>query len=121
MDVKGAFERVGRNRLMRKIDRMGAEEKPVRWADSFMSERKVSLMVDSHQYDAVEIEMGVPRGSPVSPILLGIYHSRIFKKVKEDMEGCMAKLFADDCEWLVTANLMAQLCERLEIVEMKTV
>lgn len=97
IDVKGAFYHIGRNCLTRKMEALGAEADLVRWTGSFMSERKVSLVVDRHQCEAVEVETGVPQESPVSRILFAIYLSGIFKEVEEDVVGCMTTLFADDC------------------------
>lgn len=62
-----------------------------------MSERKVSLVVESHQCEAVEVEMEVPQGSPVLPILFAVYLSGIFKEVAEEVQGCMTTSFADGC------------------------
>lgn len=56
----------------------------------------------------------VLQGSSVSLIMFVIYLSGIFKKVEEEIEECIATLFADYYGWLVTADSVAQLCERLE-------
>lgn len=70
MDVKGAFDHVSRNGLMRKTKALGADRDLVRWTGFFIVDRKVSLIVDCHQCEAVEVEKGVLQGLPVSHILL---------------------------------------------------
>ena len=40
----------------------------VRWTDSFMSDRKVRLVLDGREKEH-EVETGAPQGSPVAPIL----------------------------------------------------
>lgn len=62
----------------------------------------------------MEVETEVPQRSPVSPIVFVIYLSWIFKQVEEEVEGFIATLFADDYRWLVTADSVAQLYDRLE-------
>lgn len=62
-----------------------------------MMERKVSLVEDDYQCEAVEVEMRVLCGSPVSPILFVVNLSRIFKEVEEEVEGCITTSFGDDC------------------------
>lgn len=49
IDVKRTLYHVSRNKIMRKMNVLGADEDLVRWMRSFMSERRVSLVVDSHQ------------------------------------------------------------------------
>lgn len=80
----------------------------------FMSERRVSLVVDGHQCEAVVVETEVPRGLPVSHILFAIYLSGIFKEAEEEVEGYMSTSFADDSRWLEMRDSEAQLRKRLE-------
>lgn len=121
MDVKRTFDHVSKNELMRKIEAMGVDGDLVRCTGSFMSERRVSLVVQDHQCDAPEVKTGAPQGFPGSPILFAAYLSRIFKEVETEMEGCMATLFADNCGWLVGVNPLPQLYERLEKARIKVV
>lgn len=62
-----------------------------------MSEIRVSLVVDIHQCKAVEVEMEVPQGSPVSLIPFAIYLKGIFKQVEEKVEGYMTTSFVNNC------------------------
>lgn len=59
MDVKEAFDNVSRNCLMQKMEASGAGGDLVRWTGSFMLKRRVSLVVEAYQCDAVEVETGV--------------------------------------------------------------
>lgn len=62
-----------------------------------MSVRTVSFVVDDHQCETVEVEMGVPQSSPVLLILFAIYLSCIFKEMEIEVEECIGTPFADDC------------------------
>lgn len=97
MNIKGAFKHVSRNSQMRKMKALGVDGDLVRWTGSFMMESKLSLVVDGYQCEEVEVETGVPQGSPVSLILFVVYLSRIFKEVEKEVEGCTATLYADGC------------------------
>lgn len=97
MNVKGCFDQVSKDKVMRMIDELGVDGNLYRWAGSLMSEKKVSIGVDGYHYETVEVETGVPQRSPVSHIPFPIYPSRIFKEVEKQVEGCMTTLFAYDC------------------------
>ena len=43
------------------------------WVDSFLSDQKIQLMFDGQIQLPTDIEVRVPQGSPVSPILFLIY------------------------------------------------
>lgn len=49
MDIKGAFDHVCRNCLLRSMDDMGVDRDLMRWTVSFMSDRSVGLVIDSYQ------------------------------------------------------------------------
>lgn len=54
-----------------------------------MSDRRVGLVIDRHQYEETSVDTGVLQGSPVSLILFAIYLRRVFKVVVKEVEGCM--------------------------------
>lgn len=112
--VKRSFDHVSRYDQMRKMEVQGADGDLVRCTRLFISERLVRLVVDSHLCEAVGVETGVPQRSPVSSILFAAYLREIFKEMEEEVEEYMTTSFADDFRWLVTVDLVAQLCERLE-------
>lgn len=60
IDVKGASDHVSRNELIRKMGKMGADGDLVRWTGSFLLKGMRSLVVEGHQYQTVEVEIGVP-------------------------------------------------------------
>lgn len=49
MDIESAFSYVRSNWLIRKMDVLGANRNLVRWTNSFMSRRRINLVVAVHQ------------------------------------------------------------------------
>ena len=53
------------------------------WTKSFLTDRKLQLVIDGDNNQDKEVETGIPQGSPVSPILFLIYISEIFEQVEK--------------------------------------
>lgn len=51
-----------------------------------MSDKSVGMVIDGHQCTEVEVETGVIRGLPLSPILFTMYQSGVFREVDEEVE-----------------------------------
>ena len=72
MDVAAAFPSVARGFILQKMREMGLDECLVKWADSFMRDRRVIMSVDSQDDPLVEVTTGSPQGSPISLVLYRI-------------------------------------------------
>ncbi len=75
---------------------LGIDGDLVTWTGSFLTDRKVQLVIDGHENKEREIETGIPQGSPVSPILFLIYISGVFDKVSEASPLFTSLSFVDD-------------------------
>jgi len=49
MDVKAAFNNVSRGHLVDRMVKLGVQNDPVRWTESFMSQRKVRLVLNARK------------------------------------------------------------------------
>jgi hypothetical protein len=78
MDIKGAFNHVDPARLVKWIEEIGINGDLIYWVTSFLMDRKVQLVIDGHQGLEQPINLGLPQGSPVSPILFIIYVRGVF-------------------------------------------
>lgn len=83
MDVKGAFDHVAKNRLLQTMIHLKLPHNLVRWVQSFLSNRKLRLAFDGKIEGFKEVEIGIPQGSPISPILFLIYIRDIFAPLQD--------------------------------------
>ena len=109
MDVKGAFDHVSKKRLQRRMQEIGIDSNLISWVGSFLSDRKLQLVIDGHCEAERQVCTGVPQGSPVSPILFTIYLRGVFQKVENEVDTCQSTSFADDCGFLVEAPTVREL------------
>ena len=87
MDVAAAFPSVARDCLIRRMRELRLDEGLVQWTDSFMRDRWINMNVNGQDGDREEITTGLPQGSPVSPVLFGIYISGVHEVVREYYTG----------------------------------
>ena len=114
MDVSAAFPSVARDCLIRRMRDLGLDENLVQWTDSFMQDRWVIMNVNGHDGERERVTTGLPQGSPVSPILFGIYISEVHEAVHSRVSDTAGLSFVDDVTWFVTGPNVATIRERLE-------
>jgi hypothetical protein len=73
MDIQGAFETVMRNRLVLRLREQGWPDHLARWVGSFMVGRSARVRYQDTLTPSSPPQCGLPRGSPVSPILFLLY------------------------------------------------
>jgi len=113
MDVKSAFNNVSKPVLNRRLLELGIEPDLVRWTDSFMSDRKVRLVLEGKEGEEYKVETGVPQGSPVAPILFTAYLSGIFDQVEAACPGVQGLSFVDDVAWWADGKTEKEVAEAL--------
>ncbi|KAI0999197.1 hypothetical protein K3495_g8999 [Podosphaera aphanis] len=73
VDVKGAFDRVLRNRLIYRLRTQSWPNCLVDWVSSFLFNRSMGISLYQITNDPLPVVFGLPQGSPVSPILFLLY------------------------------------------------
>ena len=92
----------------------GVESDLVRWTESFVGERKVRLVLNGQEGDDHEVDIGIPQGSPVSPIQFTVYLPGLFEHVEERVPDVKALSFVDDVAWTTADATEDGISETLE-------
>ena len=116
MDIKGAFDHVSKQQLLTRMIELGINGDLVTWTGSFLTGRKVQLVIDGHDNKERNIETGIPQGSPVSPILFLIYISGVFNKVTEISPLVTSLSFVDDLGFIALGSSVKEIIKTLENV-----
>ena len=69
LDFSKAFDKVGHQRLLRKLEFYGVRGRNLQWISSFLLQRSQQVVLDGHQSSSVKVESGVPQGSVLGPCL----------------------------------------------------
>lgn len=116
MDVKGTFDHVSKAELFRKMLDLDIDRDLIGWTKSFLTNRKVQLVIDCHENRERKTETGIPQGSPVSPILFLIYISQVFDVVAEACPLITSLSFVDDLGFIVSGTSVRNIAQSLEKV-----
>jgi ribonuclease HI len=79
VDVKGAFDHVSANQLLAMCKKLKLPLALIRWINFFLSERSVQLRFNGQTQPLQRVKIGIPQGSPISPILFLLYIRDICK------------------------------------------
>ena len=82
-DVRGFFDNVNHNRLAAILDNLGYVPELVKWSRAFLKDRKVRLSFNNVTSEEWDQPVGVPQGSPLSPVLSITYTSSLLHKMRD--------------------------------------
>lgn len=97
-DVRGAFDAICPNRLVRRLSLQGWPTVLCRWIKEFLNRRQADMKMDDQISDITELRGALPQGSPLSPILFMIFMAPLYH-MHSNMRG-----YADDGCLLLTGN-----------------
>ena len=101
-DIKGAYNGVCKEALLRRLRERQIPETLVVWIDNFCSQRYATLTVNSYTSpESLINQPGLPQGSPLSPILFLFFNANLVQRIPILKDrGSMA--FVDDyTAWII--------------------
>ncbi len=100
-DIKGAYNRVCKERLLQRMKARGIPEKLLRWIEAFCSERTATIQINGQSSEVRSLpQAGLPQGSPLSPILFLFFNADLVQRRINSHGGAIA--FVDDFTAWVT-------------------
>ena len=85
--------------LLAKLEQIGVTGDAKKLFESYLSDRKQSVVVDGCVSSVRNVSAGVPQGSRLGPLLFIIYINDIVKDIESEM-----LIFADDTSLLVSGK-----------------
>jgi hypothetical protein len=77
LDMTGAFDKVVPARLLHNRRERKIPGWIVKWVGSFISNRTTTLCLPGYNTDAFPTHTGIPKGSPLSPILFLFFNANL--------------------------------------------
>ncbi|SLM36675.1 Ribonuclease H-like domain [Lasallia pustulata] len=104
LDVKGAFDHVSTKQLLRIMSELQLPRQVQNWTKSFLEKRKAGLAFDGEKQRIQGIEIGIPQGSPISPVLFLIYIRFLFPKIKAKFPEVQKPSYIDNVALYTTGR-----------------
>jgi len=121
MDIKADFPSVAKGRLANLMKVREMDGDLARWTECILSERTVEMIIEGNPMERDPVDVGVPQGSPVSPILFAIYTSGLIKWVEEYISSAEGLFFVDNHRGVTTGSDVNHVVTILERCAAKTI
>ena len=92
LDFSKAFDTVPHQKLLEKMKKYGITGNTHKWITSFLTSRKMKVIIDGFSSEEDVVTSGVPQGTVLGPILFLIHINDLPLVVDSQV-----RLFADDC------------------------
>lgn len=119
LDMASAFDTVPRIKVIQELARKGYPQWLLEIIHSFLSNRTTSLKLPRSHSEEFYVNIGIPQGSPLSPILFLFFAAPLLERIHaRRLEGITIRAFAyvDDTYLVVTSKSYARNCEGLSEV-----
>lgn len=105
LDLMGAFDRIGRAKLLETLLSMRIPDWIILFVYSFISQRRCVLVTPGFKTEHFWVNVGIPQGSPISPILFLLFMSPLVSNLSPQTEDAQMHFFAymDDCYLVATS------------------
>ncbi|KAF8692069.1 Reverse transcriptase (RNA-dependent DNA polymerase), partial [Rhizoctonia solani] len=114
LDISGYFNNVNHARLSFTLRRLGFSDCMCNWLTSYFSDRTAQFRINDHVTNLFPISnVGIPQGSPLSPVLSSLYSIPVLLSVL-DSPSLSVRAYVDDFTILATSNSHARNIHLLE-------
>jgi hypothetical protein len=97
LDISRFFDHLDPATTVATLADLGVDPNTCAWVHSFMTERTLRLTFNGERSDPFRQDVGVPQGSPLSPILSALYTSPILREALSWSDQDLALYVDDGC------------------------
>ena len=99
LDLKKAFDTVSHRLLLKKLHSYGITGHTLQWFESYLKNRSQAVNINSTLSDFKDINIGIPQGSILGPLLFIVFVNSLPDSVK-----CKCVMYADDTTLLTSSS-----------------
>jgi hypothetical protein len=107
LDISRFFDHLNPATTVATLADLGVDSNTCAWVHSFMTKRTLRLTFNGEQSDPFRQDVGVPQGSPLSPILSALYTSPILREALSWSSQDLALYIDDGCIYTAAPTFSA--------------
>ena len=111
IDLKKAFDTVDHDLLCKKLEHYGVRQRELSWFQSYLSNRKQYCRVGGVDSETGEVEVGVPQGSCLGPLLFLIY----INDLPSAVQSSTVSIYTDETSLCLKSKDISQLNEAINV------
>ena len=100
VDISKAFDSINHKILLGKLEHIGLSESSLKWFKSYLVDRRQCVCINGELSETRQIDIGVPQGIILGPLLFNVYVNSLPTCVKK----CRMILYADDAVLIYAAS-----------------
>ena len=110
LDISKAFDSINHKILLGKLEHIGLSSRSLRWFKSYLADRRQCVCINGEMSETRTIDLGVPQGSILGPLLFNVYINSLSTAVTKSE----LILYADDAVLVVAASTSRELTDALQ-------
>ena len=113
LDLSAAFDTISHSTLLGRIkDEFGVSGVPLRWLQSYLTDRRHYVKLGCHCSPTVQCKAGVPQGSVLGQILFVAYISPVGQLITSTELIITSTPMTRSCSWPCGHRLLVPICRR---------
>ena len=109
LDISKALDSINHKILLGKLEHIGLSARSLRWFKSYLADRRQCVCTNGKMSETRTIDLGVPQGSILGPLLFNVYINRLSTAVTKSE----LIFYADDAVLVVAASTSRELTDAL--------
>ena len=109
VDLENAFDRVSHTGLIYKMAKNGIDGHMLKWIEEYLRDRKVKVRLFEEYSEEHRLEIGVPQGAVLSPVLFNLMLSDM-----PELEGVEILSYADDLTFVACGSNIIEIRNKMQ-------